>query len=239
MMKSYIALALFLVMAATAAAQEGKSWTDWSKKDVQKMLNDSAWGQTYTQLPPERTDTTVITNTRPGMVGSRSGESGEPPASKSIHYRARLLSARPVREAFSRFVLLAQPSAGADLKEQLQAFIDRDFGDFLVIAWSAESEDARAQKGFEAVLMRLNAEVLKDKVTLERKDGKSAALIDYKVPGSDGMGGKLVFSKTLDGQPFLAGGDETLKLNIQLNEKQKMTFRFKASAMNYNGKLEY
>ena len=238
-MKALLTATIILSFAGLMLAQDQKAWTSWSKKDAEKILNNSGWGQTYSEQPDGPVDTTVVTNTRGGFTGDRKGESGESKTKSSVRYRARLLSAKPVREAFSRLVILQQPEAGAGLRDQLQGFVDRDFGDYLVIAFSIESEDPRMAKGSEMMLSKFTSEIVKEKVYLEREDGKRAQFLDYKPPVGDGMGGKIVFSKTLDGQPFLSEKEDTAKLFIQLSEKQKMTFRFKVSAMFHAGKLEY
>lgn len=235
----YIFIAIIAFASYTNAQNSTKPWTEWSKKDAEKVLNDSPWGQTYTEEPTAPVDTTVITNTKGGLTGNRNGENVGAPAPKPVHYRVRLLTAKPVREAFAKVVVLSQPSAGKELADQLQAFIDRDFGDYLVVAFSIETEDARRAQGSNAMLSRLTADMLADKIFLERNDGKRAALIDYKPPTNDGMGAKIIFSKTLDGQPFLADGNETLRFIFQMSEKQKFNLKFKVAAMNYEGKLEY
>lgn len=242
-MRSIVFLCALATLCISGYAQDAsKPWTEWSKKDAEKILNDSAWGQTHTELPPDvPSSTAAVTNTRGGPVGiERQGESGQPKVvSRALNYRARFLTARPVREAFARMIVLQQPNAPAELKTQLQGFIDRDFGDFLVVSFSVESEDPRVAKGVAMILSRLTAEMLKDKAYLERKDGKRATLLDYRPPVEDGMGGKIVFSRTLDGQPFLADAADTVKFFVQLSEKQKITMKFKVSGMTYGGKLEY
>jgi hypothetical protein len=216
-MKTYLTLFAFLVLAASSYAQSStKPWTEWSKKEAEKLLNDSSWGQTFTEEPSTPTDTTVITNTRGGMSGDRKGENAAMPTAKPVHYRARLLTAKPVRQAFARIVILSQPNPSKELTDQLQSFIDRDFGDYLVVSFSVESEDARRAQGATMMLTKLTAEMLKDKVYLERADGKRATFLDYKPPTNDGMGGKFVFSKTLDGQPFLSGSEEAARFALQL-----------------------
>jgi len=238
-LKSIIALCAISVLGISAYAQKDiKPWTEWSKKDAERILNDSAWGQTHTEGGGS-TDTTVVTNTRGGMTGDRKGESGEPVKSRAMNFRARFLTAKPVREAFARMVVLQQPNAGTELVTQLQGFVDRDFGDYLVIAFSAEGEDARMVQGMTMGLSRLTAESLKGKVSLQRADGTSATLIDYKAPTADGMGAKFVFSRTLDGKPFLTNESEYVKFIFDLSERQKFNMRFKVAAMTYAGKLEY
>lgn len=238
-MKSLFFLCSVFAFCFSVGAQDlSKPWTEWSKKDAEKVLNDSSWGQTYVQEAAAPTSSAVVTNTRGGMASgdTRNVESGESKASGPVKYRARFLTAKPVREAFSRMVILSQPTAPADLTSQLQGFIDRDFGDFLVVSFSLEGGNA---KGAEMMLSRLTGEMLKDKVFLERKDGKKANFIDYKVPMGDGMGAKIVFSRTLDNKPFLGEGDDFVKFFFQVSDRQKISMKFKVSGMNYAGKLEY
>jgi hypothetical protein len=239
-MKLFLTFFVLLVFALAANAQSTiKPWTDWSKKDAEKILNDSSWGQTFTEEQTGPADTTVITNTRGGMSGDRKGENPAAPTAKPVHYRVRLLTAKPVREAFARIVSLSQPDAGKELTDQLQGFIDRDFGDYLVVSFTIESDDARRAQGSMMMLSKLTIDSLKDKVYLERGDGKRATFLDYKPPMNDGMGGKFVFSKTLDGQPFLSDAQDTAKFAFQLSEKQKINLKFKVAGMTYGGKLEY
>jgi hypothetical protein len=238
-MRSLFILCALFALGLSVSAQDGsKPWTEWSKKDAEKVLSESPWGQSFVQEPTGPADTTVITGTGSGLRPSRQGESGDYKPSSALKYRARFLTAKPVREAFARMVVLSQPN-DPKLVPALQGFIDRDFGDFLVVSFSIESEDERMTKGAMMGLGRLTAEMLKDKVYLERKDGKRATLIDYKPPSEDGLGAKIVFSKTLDGQPFLSDPADLVKFFLQLSEKQKVTMKFKASGMTYGGKLEY
>jgi hypothetical protein len=53
------------------------------------------------------------------------------------------------------------------------------------------------------------------------------------------MGAKIIFSKTLEGQPFLTESEESIKFVYQMSEKQKFNLKFKVPAMTYGGKLEY
>lgn len=160
-------------------------------------------------------------------------------APKSVSYRARFLTAKPVREAFARLVILSQPNAGKELTDQLQGFIDRDFGKYLVVAFAVNSSDPKMAAGGMATMARLNAEMLKGKVYLERKNGKRLEFIDYKPPIADNMGAKFVFERELDGQPFLTPESESVKFVMEPSEKLKVNIKFKVTTMVYNGKLEY
>lgn len=239
-MKRIISTCLILVLCAVSVlAQKSKPWTEWSKKDAEKILNDSAWGQTQTEGGSEPTNTSVITSTTAGASLQRTGESGEAKVSKAINYRVRFITAKPVREAFARMVLLSRENPEKELSEQLQGFIDRDFGDYLVLGVSVDSQDTRVMGMAQQILSKLTMETLKEKVYLERKDGKRLFIKDYKAPVADGMGGKFIFSRTLDGQPFLTEESDNVRFVVEFNEKTKLNMKFKISNMIYDGKLEY
>ena len=40
---------ILILLAASVSAQKLKPWTEWTAKDAEKVLNDSAWGQTQTE----------------------------------------------------------------------------------------------------------------------------------------------------------------------------------------------
>jgi len=241
-MRSLVFLcSLFFLFGGLAVAQDGpKPWIEWSKKEAEKMLNGSAWGQTQTERGPDPTDTQVTTATQGGRGATdKKGESGETMGPKVTNYRVRLLTAKPIREAFARLVVLSQENATKEFTDQMQGFVDRDFGDFLVITLSIEGSDAKATAAAMKGLSRLTAEMIKEKAYLERKDGKRAAFLDYKAPIADNLGAKFVFSRTLDGQPFLNEGSESLRFFVELSEQSKLNVKFKVSTMMYGGKLEY
>jgi len=234
-------MAVAIAANLTLSQEKAKPWTEWSKKDAEKILNDSAWGQSQIVENPDSSSTSAITKTQGAgnESVSRSGQSGESIGPRSISYRARFLTAKPVREAFARLVVLSQPSAGKELTDQLQGFIDRDFGKYLVVAFSVDSSDPKTATGTMAAIARMNAEMLKGKVYLERKDGKRIELIDYKPPIADNMGAKFVFERELDGQPFLTSESDSVKFIMEPSDKLKVNLRFKVATMVYNGKLEY
>jgi len=244
MTKQLIILFIFGVFTATASSQtKSVPWTEWSKKDAEKILNDSAWGQTQSvgaNTTPASTSTITRTQGAGGENISRTGESGESMGGpKPVYYRARFLTARPIREAFARLVILSKPDAGKDLADQLQGFIDRDFGNYLVVTLSIESSDERMAAASLGALAKMNKDLLKDKVYLERKDGKRLDLMDYKPPINDNLGAKFIFERTLEGQPFLTAESDYVRLVVETSEKMKFNMRFRSAAMMYNGKLEY
>ena len=240
---------LLVLCACSAFAQKTKPWTEWSEKEAAKILNDSPWGQTQvegrsdtptadsaiTQVPAPRRDTQrVLSDSDADRVPS-----GQAKADRTIRYRARFLSAKPVRGAFARLLLLKKAEVDENLSTQLQGFVDRDFNDYIVVVVTPEGADDRLVGSAMKFLTTATAEILKDKVYLERKDGKRLPLAEYRPPGPDGMGAKFVFMRTLEGQPFLTADSDNVRFFAQFSEKTKLNVRYKVADMMYDGKLEY
>ena len=245
-MRTVVSACLVVLMfAGVAVAQKQKPWTEWTKKDVDKTLNDSAWGQTQTEggnASSSSGDQGAVTQVLQGRAGdralSRQGESGETKPVAYVKYHVRFLSAKPVRAAFARLVLLAKTEPDEALTTQLQGFIDRDFSEYIVVSVGVEVGDQKMAGPVMAAFSGANTEALQKTVYLERKDGKKLFLMDYRPPVEDGMGAKFVFKRVIDGQPFLTEND-SVRFVAQMNEKMKLDTRYKLSNMLYDGKLEY
>lgn len=234
-----------VVMVVSLGLAQKKPWTEWTKKDVEKTLNDSAWGQTQSEGSDSSssTQTSAITQVAAPRaadreVSQRQGESGEGKPSTVVKFHVRFLSAKPVRAAFARMVLLTKPQADEALATQLQAFVDRDFADYIVVSVGVEVGDQKMATPVMRAFSAATTEALQKNVYLERKDGKKLFLMEYRAPTEDGMGAKFVFPRKFEGQPFLSEND-SVRFIAQLNEKMKLNTRYKLSDMLYEGKLEY
>jgi hypothetical protein len=230
-------------MLVSAVCAQKKSWTEWSKKDVEKTLNDSAWGQTQTEggSQPQSNDSAITQVAAPRSADrqiSRSGESGETKPSPVVKFHVRFLSAKPVRAAFARMVLLSKSEPDENLTAQLQGFIDREIADYIVVSVGVEVADEKMAAPLMRAFTAATTEALQKNVYLERKDGKKLYLMEYRAPIEDGMGAKFVFPRKLEGQPFLSESD-SVRFVAQMSEKMKLNTRYKLSDMLYEGKLEY
>ena len=245
MVKLLCAALLIASSIAILSAQQNKPWAEWSKKDVEKTLNDSPWAQTQTETDtsemnysPTISQTTNARKEDTRIAEASRVESGAKNSAMSVKYRIRLLSAKPIREAFARMVLSAQQNPAPELAQQLQGFVDRDFSEYVVVAVSVEASDQRYGAPIAQAFTSATAEILKNTTYLERKDGKRLFLMDYRPPANDGMGAKFVFARSVEGKPFISEGDN-LRFVAEFNDKVKLNARYKTSEMNYNGKLEY
>ncbi|HET8782562.1 MAG TPA: hypothetical protein VFM63_09090 [Pyrinomonadaceae bacterium] len=243
-MRRISACLVIVMLAGLAVAQQQKPWTEWTKKDVEKTLNDSAWGQTQTEggSASQSSDSAITQVSAPRsadrQLNNNKGESGETKPVAWVKYHVRFLSAKPVRAAFARNVLLAKAQPDEALTTQLQGFIDRDFSEYIVVSVGVEVGDPKTAGPIMHAFSNANTEALQKTVYLERKDGKKLFLLDYRPPVEDGMGAKFIFKRVLDGQPFLSEND-SVRFIAQMNEKMKLDTRYKLSNMQYDGKLEY
>lgn len=248
----FICSALVL-LNASAFGQKTKPWTEWNEKDAKKVLTDSAWAQSQTDYTEPAPTGSTITPVQPrnaattaGAQNTESGEnSGRKGAALSSIYHVAFLTAKPVRAAFIRLIELQHPETPADKVAERRSFIDRDFGDNVVVTVVLEGTNRAANALAMKELSAADADALahlvgqlKTTAYLERKDGKHLALADYRPPGQDGMGAKFIFPRMLDGQPFLDANSGELRVNIQIG-KTKLNRRFKVADMMYDGKLEY
>lgn len=247
-MQKFLLSCLFLILPAmTTSAQKTKPWTEWSQKDAEKVWNDSGWAQTQTEGggTEEAAQTSAVSSTtaaresqvRNAGAAARAGESGEKREAAAIHYRVRLLTAKPIRAAFVRLVELQ--GAPAERVAQLRSFVDRDFGDYIVVTIMADGNDQKRKLAVSQILTSADVNALKEVTYLERKDGKRVQLVDYRAPIQDGLGAKLVFPRTLEGKPFIEPNSGEVRFAMELGKTAKINRRFKVADMMYEGKLEF
>lgn len=226
MRKLVSALMVAACLTAVAFGQQ-KGWASWDKKEVDKMLNNSPWGQTQAETDTSEMTVTFGLNRQPDAANNQAF---------TFNYRIRFFSAKPIREAFARGVILQQPSI---TPAQLQNFINGDYSEIIVVAVTTDGADHRYLNPIGTIFRGATPSTLKNKAYLERRDGTKVYIEDYSPPSADGSGAKFVFPRMLDGKPFAAGSDETLRFVADLGRGVKMNWKFKLSEMSYNGVIEY
>lgn len=245
MRRILFACSIIILFAASIAAQKTKPWTEWTEKDAAKILNDSAWGQTQTEGGTESqpSSTSAITQTTAGRredqardAGASKIESGEKKDAPSMHYRVRLLSAKPIRAALVRMIELQ--GAPPEKVAQWRPFVDRDFGDYIVITVTMDGNDRKRMGLAMDEISKVETEALKTTTYLERKDGKRVALMEYRAP-TDALGAKFVFPRALDGKPFIDANSGEVRFSTEAGKTLKISKRFKVAELMYDGKLEY
>lgn len=239
----FIFSAIFFI-AVPATAQTGKPWTEWTEKEAGKILNDSPWGQTQAEVvSPQAEPSSAVTQTMSArredqrISAANRVESGESKGRTSTNYRVRFLSAKPVRAAFVR--MLELQGVPPERVAELRTFVDRDFGDYIVIALSVDGSDRKRVGSATAEISGAEEVALQKTAYLERKDGKRLFLTNYRPPVQDGLGAKLVFPRLVEGKPFIEPGSGEVRFVLEMGKTIKINRKFKVDEMMYEGKLEY
>ena len=224
---------LLMVVVAVEAQKKFKPWTEWNEKDAQKILDDSPWGQTQTE-----TDTSEMfySPTTPAGAGASSGrtERGALNQATNMNFRIRLLSARPIRQAFARVITAKQP----EIAESMKAFVERDFAEFVVVAVAFDSPDRRASGPVMQILNSANTGILQNNTYLEVKGGKRQFLDQYQAPSQDGLGAKFIFKRTMNGEPLITPDMNEFRFYAEVKQI-KLNMRFKTKDLLYDGKMEF
>jgi hypothetical protein len=253
-MKKAIFVLLLTALLIAGGQAQNKPWTEWTKAEAEKILNNSAWGQTQTD-----TDTSEMmysptsqsggsSSTRTGVLGTTSDRQsvnsnrvaqGANNQAISVNYHVRLLSAKPVRQAFMRVIELTQKEPDQELLSGLRSFVDRDFSDFIVVAVTFDSTDGRFSGPAMQAFASATIGTLKNKTYLERKDGKRVFLMQYHPPINDGLGAKFIFPRVVDEKKFVTSEMGSFRFFGEVTNQLKLNVTFKTSDLMYNGQLEY
>ncbi len=232
-----IMTAVVLVAAVVAKEKKPKPWTEWSQKDAQKILNDSPWGQT--QVEADLSEMFYHETTGRGDLAASRAERGAYNQAVVVNFRIRLLSAKPIRQAFARLIELQQKAPNQQLSDSLRGFADRRFDEWIVVAVDFDSKDARMSGPVMQVFNSANTGLLKNSTYLETGDGRRLFLQDYKAPINDGLGAKFIFPKTEGGEPFITPKSGELRFYSDIPKTITLNMRFKLADMMYDGILEY
>ena len=253
MKKTIFAVVLTALLLGAGSAQE-KPWSEWTKVEAEKILNNSPWGQTQTDTDTSEmmysptSQSGVSSSTRSGVLGAQSerqsinnnrASRGANNQAISVNYHVRLLSAKPVRQAFMRVIELAQKTPDKELLEGLRSFVQRDFSEFIVVAVAFDSTDGRYSGPALQAFASGTLGTLKNKTYLERKDGKRVFLMEYHPPINDGLGAKFIFPRVVDEKKFVNAESGSLRFYSEVTNQLKLNVSFKLSEMMYNGQLEY
>lgn len=235
---SLIFIALSVLLIGVEAQKKMKPWTEWNLKEAQKMLDDSAWGQTQRETNTSEMFYSPTARSGGNNSADRNAQ-GATNQAVNVNYHIRFLSARPIRQAFARTILLQQKTPNAQLEEQLKGFAEQKTLEWIVVAVSYDSTDQRFAGTAMQVFNSANTGSLQNSTYLEIKDGKRVFLKEYRAPINDGMGAKFVFPRLVDGNPFITPESGYIRFYSEPTKDLKLNMRFKVQDMMYDGQLEY
>jgi len=246
-------LAGLAIVSGTPAQRTNYSWMELPRKDADKLLANSPWSQTQidTDLTEQFYSPTRAGTSSVGQANSRGTTSSQQSINNGradrgavneevyIKYRISFLSARPVRQALAKVILSSEKAPNEKLATQLQAFVERDFSPFVVVAVTVTSNDQRWSGPVMQAISSATSDSLKNNAYLERQDGKRLFLSQYIAPISDGLGAKFIFPRLVDGEPFLTAQSGNVRFFAQFNDSFKLNMIYKVKDMIFDQKLEY
>ena len=238
-----IAVACALALALAAQKKE-KPWTEWSKKDAEKILTASPWAQTQVDTDTSemffREQPTPDTRTGgTGGGGAARDERGSLNQATDVKYRIRFFSARPVRRALARLALLNLGKPDAAAVERLRTFAEMQSNEKIIVSVSFESRDQRLGGPVMQSFVSATAGTLKNGTYLERRDGKRVFLEQYVPPGKEGYGALFVFPRTVAEGPVITPDGGEVRFVSEMSNKIKLDMKFKIAEMVQDGRLEY
>jgi hypothetical protein len=238
-----IVLVVAVLLSTGFAQKPEKPWTEWTKQEVQKLLEQSPWAQIQND-----TDTSQMMfspTSAPGVNGASANSNtdsrlaqGATNQSTNVKFFVRLFSARPIRQALARQMALQQKLPDEAIG-RLRQFAEVKSENSIIVTVTYESTD---QRYGNKVMQALNSAVtstLKNNTYLQRTDGKQLFLEEYIPPGKDGFGARFIFLRYPGEKPFVDAETKELRFVTQLSNELKVDRRFKIADMKYQGELEY
>jgi hypothetical protein len=242
------AILLLSGLAVAAEWWEKKPYSQWTNKDVQKMMNESPWGRVHT-----------ITIMNPMVTGERTFANigtGDLEREKRNLFHLHFLTAKPIRMAIARQAMLDSKSEA--VTAGLQRFIEQSDDRFMVMAMTLSSvpKGVSSERGYLSALMKLSTPALTSNTFLATKSGKRIYLVRYDAPGQDGLGAKFYFPRYMDdGRPFVTADDRELRFEtfitlvesgtssatpgeFETDREDRIWMQFDLRKMVFEGKLE-
>jgi len=229
-------------LAIAAGQKTDKKWSEWSKKDAQKILDDSPWAKTQTDS--DTSQMMYSPTSAPGNGVTReqqdinTGRAVTGATNQTIHitFHVRFFSARPVRQALARMLQLANPSI--DLAK-LQTFADLKSTESIIVTVTFESNDQRYGNSVMQAFNTAMTSTLRNNTYLQRSDNKQLFLEEYVPPGKDGFGARFIFLRNVGGKPFIDANSGEVRFFSEFLHGGKIDRRFKVAEMMYQGELEF
>ena len=227
---------VFICALSISAQWNKKPYTEWSEKEATKLLNDSPWGQTQVFSDTSNEFGRGVARGSVGTVDNRSGDY----SAHHLNIRIRFLSAKPIRQAFSRMILLGQKGQVPDqLAAQLNAFATQEFPDYIIVSVDADANESKSElREFRTFLDTTSMVDLKPDTYLSAK-GQRTFITGFQPPKKDGLGAKFIFPRTVNGKPVIPADSDEIQFYSEFSDKYKLNMRFKVKDMMVDGKLEY
>ncbi len=239
---SVVGCAVLVSCLVLAGADEKDFWcakpfTEWSVKEVEKLLRNSPWSKPITintgmmgwggggsgggRGMPRGGAVAIEDGEVGGGTGGRSGGEGGSGA-RSIDVVATWYS-KPVRQAMARSLTLRHPEAPKEQLDKLLNYPDTPYFDVLVIGWTGSRGDQETE-----------IRKLREETCLEKKNKEKIGVADMILPQGRGQPLVLLFPKQIDGRPTVTLEDKEVTLRTRVGQNA-IRARFRLADMVVNG----
>lgn len=228
-----IAVSLTVAFPCAAGFWE-RSFTEWKRDQVLKLLGDSPWAKQV-----------VLTSqvSGRGLEGTaRAGSRGE--RESYYVYTVRFFSALPVRHAYVRMMQIMNdydempPAEQRAFDAQFSRALTMDTSGEIIVALEFGTNDRPTGMDVERVLKTTTAEQLKQNVFLISDRLGRVDLLSYFPPAPDGTGAKFIFPRRVDGKEVVVHDDRDVKFEFYVpGVDHKVLATWKVADLIYQGDL--
>jgi hypothetical protein len=240
-MKSKMIALLAMLGFALVLYAADKPWTEWTKKDAEKILTESNWAQVQTETDISEPMYSPASRPVEGV--------GALNQSTKLEYTICFLSARPIRHALLRLADLNPGKTTPAQLEKMREFVaGKEFEKVIVVAVDYASPDQRFFQTAHAQFSSAITSTLKNNTYLDIKGGKvpRVFLQEYKpkVP-NENLGARFIFPRFIDDQPVIDANSSEIRFYAEFprpsgnNRPVKLDMRFKVQKFMYEGKIEF
>jgi len=229
------------LLTKSFSQEKPRDWTHWSKKEAEKLLQDSPWAKTQvdtnvTEMFYSPTSDARVTRNAPNS-GARL-EEGATNQEVNVTFNVRFFSARPIRQALVRLIEL-QNSLDQTAIERLHEYAELKPSDAVIVTVTFQSTDKRSLAKLTEIFNSASSSSLKNSTYLEMRDGRRIFLQQYVPPGADGFGARFIFPRNVDDHPYMTIESGEVRFSTEYSPNLRINTRFNISSMVYGGGLEY
>jgi hypothetical protein len=224
---AFLACGSLLIFAGQKNYWESKPYTEWSEKEVDRLLKDSPWTKSVLlNTGPEGTSASGGGRRSSGGGGDPEMGAGGGSLPRPTPRLVITWVARPIREAMARRLMLTDPEVP---KERIEKLLhpNAQFLALLVTGWTLSRQPDR-----DAAIARFKKETV-----LLKKNKEKILLADSVLPQKRDDPLYLRFAREADGMPVLTAADEEVTLVILVGE-DTYKIKFKLAEMLIHEKLE-
>ena len=200
-----------------------KDFTSWTQKECEALLTKSPWvfSNSLSQ----------VNDFGPMAVGN----AGE--REKTVTFRFRVLSAKPVRMAFGQLQLLGKPGDSAflgQIKQMIETPADKDNRIVMQLDFSVRPPGDSSVRDIHSFLLNSHFSDFRDNTYLSDSEKALVPLLDYHPPSPRQPNAVFIFPRLNDkGAPYFDGKEKWIALKTEIltykiyarNPVEKMKFR--------------